>query len=82
MKLVGYEIKQGIKKSNGKPYYLEILHCVYPEMTTDSDSYGCQVETVVINLLYSGAEPKHPELGSEIRVYYGRTGYPEMYDIV
>lgn len=80
--LVGYEVKEGIKRSTGKPYKIEILHLMGKPMDANVDCYGSPVETVVLNLLYSGREPQRPGLGSLIRVYYGRTGYAEGYDVV
>lgn len=80
--LMGYEVKEGVKRSTGKPYYIEILHLEGKPLETSPTSYGVPCETVVFNLLYSGNEPKLPSLGSKIRVYYGRSGYPEDYDIV
>lgn len=80
--IIGYKHISGISKSKNEPYDLEILYCVGSALANSKDSYGHEVETVIINRLRYPGECKYPIVGDKIRVLYTRNGYAYDYDIV
>lgn len=75
-KVVGYEHRAGISKKTGKPYEIDIVHCVveYP-IEESGNGYGNRVEAVVYNSLINGPLEAVPAVGDYIDVCYSRSGF-------
>lgn len=75
LQVIGYEHKEGIKKSTGKPYCLSIVYCqddvpIFPEY-----GHGSRVEVIIVNEAINGAISCVPQPGDYIRPIYNRQGY-------
>ena len=86
--VVGYERRKGDKsKKTGKPYDIKVLHCIDKVPYTKSEDFGGnKVEQVVFNLLNCTEDTRQRvldvEIGSNINVYYNRSGFADDLQIV
>lgn len=79
--VIGYERRSGTARRTGKAYDMEVLHCKGNELTYDG-TYGVEVEKILINRILNPAPVSPVPIGSHIRVYYNRSGYPQDYEVV
>ena len=86
--VVGFERRKGDKsKKTGKPYDLKVFHCIDKVPYTKSEDFaGNKVEQVVFNLLNCTEDVRQKvldvDIGSNINVYYNRSGFADGLDIV
>lgn len=81
--VVGYEHKSGVRKRDGKPYDIDIVYgiCTFP-LAQNDESYGRSCEAIVFNRLIVGELTRKPKVGDTVRVFYGRSGYPEDIEVL
>ena len=75
-KVVGYEHRAGTSKKSGKPYDMDILHCISETPIAGDNGYGSRVESLTFKRLIVGEFPSMPAVGDVVRVYFDRSGYP------
>ena len=86
--VVGYERRKGEKsRKSGKPYDLMVFHCIDQcPYTKSADFDGNKVEQVLFSLLNCTDDVRQKvldvEVGSIIKVYFNRTGYPEDLELI
>lgn len=86
--VVGYEHIKGEKsRKTGKPYDFMVFHCIdQVPFTKSADFGGNKVEQISFNLMMCSVDTREKissvDVGSLIKVYYGRTGYPEDLEVI
>lgn len=86
--VVGYERRKGeASRKTGKPYDLRVFHCIDKQPYTKSADFGGnKVEQIVFSLFNCTEDVRQKvldvDIGSNIHVYYNRSGYAEDIDIV
>ena len=86
--VLGYERRKGDKsRKSGKPYDFMVFHCIdLSPYTNSADFNGNKVEQVLFSLLNCTDDVRQKvldvDVGSIIKVYFNRTGYPEDLELI